>query len=84
MLPYDCCPDRKESLLEHIKYALSNIEETRFIGDTGLITYAGGDWDDTLQPANEELKQSLVSAWTEALAYQTFLSLGKAVEETGL
>lgn len=82
ILPYDCRPDRKESLLEHIKYALSNIEETRFIGDTGLITYAGGDWDDTLQPANEELKQSLVSAWTEALAYQTFLSLGKAVEET--
>ena len=26
--------------------------ENRFIGDSGLITYAGGDWDDTLQPVN--------------------------------
>lgn len=79
ILPYDEAPEKKESLLEHIKRALSNIKETRFIKNTGLITYAGGDWDDTLQPANEELKKSLVSAWTEALAYQTCCTLSSAV-----
>lgn len=79
LLPYDDKPETKETLSDHIKLALSNIKETRFISGTGLITYAGGDWDDTLQPANEALKQNLVSAWTEALAYQTFCQLSSAV-----
>jgi cellobiose phosphorylase len=82
VLPYYGAPQRQESLLCHIRYALSNIKETRFIKGTGLITYAGGDWDDTLQPASEELKEKLVSSWTVALAYQTFLGLGKALRET--
>lgn len=81
ILPYDEAPEKTETLLEHIKRALANIKETRFLADSGLITYAGGDWDDTLQPANGELKQSLVSAWTEALAYQTFHTLACAVKE---
>lgn len=81
LLPYDGAPQRKETLLQHICYALENIKETRFIKDTGLITYAGGDWDDTLQPANEELKTKLVSSWTVALAYQTFNSLSEALAD---
>lgn len=72
-------PDRQESLLSHVLLALENIRNTRLIGDTGLITYAGGDWDDTLQPASEELKKRLVSAWTEALAFQTFRVLSTAL-----
>lgn len=78
---YDNAPEQKETLLSHISLALSLIKETRLIGNTGLITYAGGDWDDTLQPANEELKQHLVSAWTEALAYQTFCCLADALTD---
>jgi 1,2-beta-oligoglucan phosphorylase len=75
LLPYDGAPDKKETLMDHIKYALNNIKTSRFINDTGLITYAGGDWDDTLQPASEEMKEKLVSSWTVALAFQTFSSL---------
>lgn len=81
LLPYDGASERKETLLQHICYALENIKETRFIKDTGLITYAGGDWDDTLQPASEELKTKLVSSWTVALAYQTFTSLSEALAD---
>jgi len=81
LLPYDGAPERKETLLQHICYALENIKESRFIKDTGLITYAGGDWDDTLQPASEELKTKLVSSWTVALAYQTFNSLCEALTD---
>ncbi len=77
-IPYDDCAQHS-TLLSHIEAALSTITDTRMIGDTGLITYAGGDWDDTLQPAKEDLKQRLVSAWTVALAYQTFCALGKAL-----
>lgn len=77
-IPYDG-ETTESSLLSHIDLALSNILETRMIGDTGLITYAGGDWDDTLQPAKENLKQRLVSAWTVALAYQTFCALSRSL-----
>ncbi|MBD5394831.1 MAG: cellobiose phosphorylase [Lachnospiraceae bacterium] len=78
MIPYDGGQE-KSTLLSHIGSALSNIKETRMIGETGLITYAGGDWDDTLQPASDDLKQRLVSAWTVALAYQTFRALNKTL-----
>lgn len=77
-IAYNNC-EQRSSVLSHIEAALSNITQTRMIGNTGLITYAGGDWDDTLQPAKESLKQRLVSAWTVALAYQTFCALGKAL-----
>jgi cellobiose phosphorylase len=79
LLPYDGSPDQTEPLHEHIRGALDNIRMTRFISDTGLITYAGGDWDDTLQPASDELKEKLVSSWTVALAYQTFMLLSEAL-----
>lgn len=82
LLPYEDEAEHRESLLQHICLALSNLKETRFVKDTGLITYAGGDWDDTLQPASEELKVKLVSSWTVALAYQTFTALSVALSDT--
>ncbi|MCX7657395.1 MAG: hypothetical protein N2Z57_01835 [Oscillospiraceae bacterium] len=69
------------TLLEHIQATLENIEKSRFIGETGLITYAGGDWDDTLQPLYESLKEKLVSSWTMALAYQTFSLLAQVLKK---
>ena len=77
-LPYFGEGRQEESLLEHLKTAVSIIEK-RFLPGTYLISYAGGDWDDTLQPANEEMKERLVSAWTQALAYQMMETLGRAV-----
>lgn len=74
----------KETVLEHIKRAYSAIKE-RYLFDTALISYAGGDWDDTLQPADPAMKEKLVSAWTQALAYQTLKGLGQqltAAEQT--
>lgn len=68
----------KESILEHIKRSINSIKQ-RFIYDTKLISYAGGDWDDTLQPADEKLKESLVSSWTVALAYQVIKLLGETI-----
>ena len=82
LLPYEDAPLKQQSLLEHVKLALTNLKETRFVKNSGLITYAGGDWDDTLQPASEELKVKLVSSWTVALAYQTFTALNTALKDT--
>lgn len=70
---------KEEILLEHIKRAVDTIK-TRFVGNTALISYAGGDWDDTLQPIDEDMKERLVSSWTEALAYQTISKLGTVIK----
>ncbi len=69
----------KENLFSHMKRALKSIKE-RLVGDTNLISYGGGDWDDTLQPASDELKKSLISTWTVALTYQVLVSLGRELE----
>lgn len=71
--------DKKETVLEHIRRAAGTIEE-RFLEGTALISYAGGDWDDTLQPADESMKEDLVSAWTVALAYQAADQLGETLK----
>lgn len=71
--------EKKETLFDHIKRAITTIQD-RFVKNTALISYAGGDWDDTLQPADEAMKEKLVSSWTEALAYQTITQLGKVLK----
>lgn len=84
MLAYRHFPDgrpaEEESLLDHVRRAVKSIEG-RFLYDTHLITYAGGDWDDTLQPASKELAEKLVSSWTMALAYQTLHQLAQVTPE---
>ena len=50
---------------------------------THLVNYAGGDWDDTLQPARPEWKERLCSAWTDALAIQVISGLGTQLQKAG-
>lgn len=66
------------SMLSHARRAVEAMQE-RFVGDTHLISYAGGDWDDTLQPADPRMKDHMISGWTQALAYQTVASLAHAL-----
>ena len=66
------------TMLAHAKRAVEAMGE-RFVGDTHLISYAGGDWDDTLQPADPRMKDHMISGWTQALAYQTVASLRDAL-----
>ncbi|UQZ36262.1 cellobiose phosphorylase [Paenibacillus sp. PK3_47] len=70
---------QSESLLEHVKAAVETIRK-RFLNGTCLLSYDGGDWDDTLQPANEALKTELVSAWTVALAFQVIRNLSQVTD----
>lgn len=58
------------SLLEHVDKQITYIKD-HFLHDTFLSAYGDGDWDDTLQPANSQLKKYMVSSWTVALTYQT-------------
>ncbi|PLR87820.1 GH36-type glycosyl hydrolase domain-containing protein [Bacillus sp. V33-4] len=68
------------SILEHAKKEIDYIK-AHFLHDTLLSSYGDGDWDDTLQPANAQLKKYLVSSWTVALTYQVLKQLAQLFEE---
>lgn len=62
--------DHLDALLRHL--------ETDLVPGTSLPAYGDGDWDDTLQPARSEMRASMASTWTTALAVQ---ALGLAAEQ---
>ncbi|MBB6284753.1 GH36-type glycosyl hydrolase domain-containing protein [Geobacillus subterraneus] len=68
------------TIWEHVKKALACIKQ-HFLHGTHLSSYGDGDWDDTLQPANAQLKQYMVSSWTVALTYQVFRQLSRVLAE---
>ncbi|PPA69875.1 GH36-type glycosyl hydrolase domain-containing protein [Jeotgalibacillus proteolyticus] len=67
-------------LLDHIKKQISTIKND-FLHDTHLSSYGDGDWDDTLQPANQQLRQYMVSSWTVALTYQSVRTFAKSLKD---
>ncbi len=67
------------SVLEHVMKQISYMQE-HFLHGTFLSSYGDGDWDDTLQPANAQLKQYMVSSWTVALTYQALTRFASAME----
>jgi cellobiose phosphorylase len=70
--------EKTESLLDHARKEIGYIQG-HFLHDTHLSSYGDGDWDDTLQPANPQLKQYMVSSWTVALTYQTLSQFSKVL-----
>jgi CRISPR-associated protein Csx3 len=81
-------PDRfeptgvRETLWAHCDRVLAHCEG-RFASGTALVNYGDGDWDDTLQPADPAMRTRMVSAWTVALAYQTFRQLSEVCRRAG-
>lgn len=65
----------KSTLLNHLKKEIAYIE-ANFLPGTYLSCYGDGDWDDTLQPYNNQLKKNMASSWTVALTYQVMAKLG--------
>lgn len=70
----------QETLYDHIRRQIKAIIDS-FIPGTSLSCYGGGDWDDTLQPANKALTKQMVSGWTVALTYEAFMYLQEALKE---
>ena len=64
----------EESLLRHCDRVI-DLCEKRFLKGTALVHYGEGDWDDTLQPADPEMRSRMVSSWTVGLAFHTFRQL---------
>jgi CRISPR-associated protein Csx3 len=72
----------RETLWAHGDRVLAHAEG-RFANGTALVNYGDGDWDDTLQPADPALRTRMVSAWTVALAYQTFRQFSAVCRRAG-
>jgi cellobiose phosphorylase len=70
------------TLQEHVKKAVDHIIENCVDG-TALPSYGDGDWNDSLQPANQEMKTNMVSGWTVGLAYQGLTALSKVWKNAG-
>ncbi|TXK81014.1 GH36-type glycosyl hydrolase domain-containing protein [Paenibacillus sp. N3.4] len=68
------------TVLEHAKKEIAYIKR-HFLHDTHLSSYGDGDWDDTLQPANAQLKKYMISSWTVALTYQVVQQLSEVLRE---
>lgn len=68
------------TIRDHVRKELGYIRE-HFLHGTYLSAYGDGDWDDTLQPANAQLKQFMVSSWTVSLTYQALNVLSQALQE---
>ena len=58
----------KDSVAKHVGKLLATVAK-RFVPGTKLARYGEGDWNDSLQPADPSLRESMVSSWTVALLY---------------
>lgn len=70
----------KETILEHLKNQIVAIKKDN-LAKTSLPKYGGGDWNDTLQPKNQTLKDKMASAWTTSLLYESVTKLSEAIKE---
>jgi cellobiose phosphorylase len=72
-----------ETVEQHIDRELSYITG-HFLPGTALSIYGNGDWDDTLQPADQSMKDSMASSWTVALTYQAVKKYAENIETRNL
>jgi cellobiose phosphorylase len=69
-------------LSEHVDRLINMIIST-FIPGTALVPFGGGDWNDSLQPVNNELAQRMISSWTVEMNYQAFTQYQVVCEMIG-
>ncbi|WP_096155652.1 GH36-type glycosyl hydrolase domain-containing protein [Bacillus sp. FJAT-45066] len=68
------------TIFDHAKKQIDYMKNN-FVHDTYLSSYGDGDWDDTLQPANAQLRDYMVSSWTVSLTYQVMKKFATVLEE---
>ena len=71
---------KPDTILNHVKNQINAIIDSCVKG-TSLPKYGGGDWNDTLQPKNKELTETMVSTWTISLIYQAFNNFNKSINK---
>lgn len=75
-------PTDTTTVMDHLLASLRYVTN-HCVPGTKIYSYGEGDWDDTLQPAQEEMKKTMASTWTIALLYQATASLGRLLAQNG-
>ncbi len=70
------------SLRDHIDRLVKKVTGS-FIPGKSLVRYGGGDWNDSLQPVNRDLADSLISSWTVEMNYQAFRQYAEVCNRAG-
>ena len=72
----------RDTVLAHVEAQVARIEHDCIPG-TVLPIFGGGDWEDTLQPADPAMARRLVSSWTVELAWQVLDRFREVCERAG-
>lgn len=76
----DKCPEEASATIrDHLLRELEYLRTNELAG-THLPQYGHGDWDDTLQPTDPDLRTRMTSAWTAALLIQALRMLATDLE----
>jgi 1,2-beta-oligoglucan phosphorylase len=77
-------PDQGETatVWQHVLRALE-LTKRRVIPGTALAAYGHGDWNDSLQPVEADMRHQLCSTWTVTLQFQTLKTLATALGAIG-
>ncbi|MEO0514904.1 MAG: hypothetical protein AAF086_06365, partial [Planctomycetota bacterium] len=70
------------TIREHVDLAIEKLVE-KFVPGTALLAYGDGDWNDSLQPARPEMRESMVSTWTVELFFQALRGWAKVMRQRG-
>jgi len=72
----------KTTLSEHLDRLIKMIVDS-FIPGTAMVSFGGGDWNDSLQPVSKELAERMISSWTVEMNYQAFNEYKHVYSQTG-
>lgn len=67
------------TVMHHVQTQIQHMLDNLVPG-TSLSCYGDGDWDDTLQPANQSLRENMVSGWTIPLTLQALKCMYQALK----
>jgi cellobiose phosphorylase len=68
-----------EPVIEHVRRALDRIGRCTIPGSP-LPAYGGGDWNDSLRPADPRIAANLCSSWTATLQVHALRTLAQALK----
>jgi 1,2-beta-oligoglucan phosphorylase len=71
------------SIASHCARLIAHLQ-AQFIPGTHLVRLGEGDWNDSLQPTDQSLKEWTVSSWTVGLFYQQLGRYAAILREAGL
>ena len=73
---------RKDSVSVHVRKLLDALSK-RFIPGTRLVKLGEGDWNDSLQPVDPDMRERMVSSWTVALLFQQISRYAEVMRRAG-